>query len=112
MGLGSGILILVIVFGGMRLLKGSGTDAQRLTGGNEQFQDGMRMNTAAMAERLGMTEAELQAELDAGKTMQELLTEAGIEMPQRGNSSAVYRGSGSVTASGSLTASGTTPLTN
>lgn len=38
----------------------------------------MGRNTSQMAERMGMTEAELQQELDAGKTMQQIATERGV----------------------------------
>lgn len=51
-----------------------------------------------MAERFGMTEAELQAELDAGKTLPEIATEHDVEF---GASRIQQQGSGSLNVSSS-----------
>ena len=40
-----------------------------------------KMGGMMMLEKLGMSQEELQAELDAGKTMQQIAEEKGIELP-------------------------------
>ena len=41
---------------------------------------GMRMEN--LTEKLGMTEAELKTALEGGKTIQEIATEKGVELPE------------------------------
>lgn len=85
-GLGSGLLVLVLVFGAMRVFGGSARGGFPPNGGNFQQMRGANggPNAAMMAERFGMTEAELQAELDSGKTMQQIAEEHGVEFPMGG----------------------------
>src|SRR5438105_1912438 len=92
LGLASGLLILMLVFGGMRVFgrpAGGGTFA----GGN-----GGPRNITRMAQRLGMTEADLQKEIDGGKTMQEIAQEHGVTFTGRrqrsGSGAAAPTGSG------------------
>ena len=86
LGLGSGLLVLVLFVGTMRMMTGGQRgrlDAQN--GGNfRQFGGNGGPNTARMAQRLGMTEAELQAEIDGGKTMQQIAQEHGVTFPMGG----------------------------
>lgn len=86
LGLGSGLLILLLVFGGMRVF--AGNNRARFGGPNggnwQQFQgDNGGPNLARMAERFGMTEEELQKELDSGKTMQQIAQEHGVQFGGR-----------------------------
>ena len=74
-GVASGILLLLLVVGGMRLVS---PPRQRGFGGTGSFQSGGGPNLARMADRFGMTQAELQQELDAGKTMQQIAQEHGV----------------------------------
>jgi len=87
LGLASGLVVLVIVVGSWQLASPS-TGAPRMNGTFQQTggiggPGGAGPNTARMAERLGMTEAELQEALDSGKTMQQIAEERGVEMPTR-----------------------------
>lgn len=86
LGLGTGVLVLVLVFGGMRAFGGGRRGPGGFAGqGNGNFQRmGGPMDTAAMAQRLGMTEAELQAELDAGKNFRQIAEERGVQMRMGG----------------------------
>lgn len=43
---------------------------------------GHKLNAVGLAEKLGMTEEELQAALDAGKTIQEIAEEQGVGLPK------------------------------
>lgn len=101
LGLGSGAVIIVIVFAGMRMMRpGVRMNGQFQAGGNRQ------MNTARMAERFGMTEDELNAELKAGKTMQDIAKEHGVDFAFGGRGPAtgsgrVMTGSGNAVSSSS-----------
>lgn len=44
---------------------------------------GRGQNTAALASKLGMTEADLKAALDGGKTIQQIAQEHGVTLPAR-----------------------------
>jgi hypothetical protein len=95
-GLLSGVIVLVIVAAGMRFLPASSTASSAGTG---------TQNIARMAQRFGMTEAELQKELDSGKTFQQIAQEHNVQLGGRG-----FRGSGAssaATGSGAVTGSGT-----
>ncbi len=87
LGLASGLIVLVIVVGSWRLASPS-TGAPRMNGTFQQTggiggPGGAGPNTARMAERLGITEAELQEALDSGKTMQQIAEERGRDLPVR-----------------------------
>jgi hypothetical protein len=85
-GLASGLLIMVIVGGGMRLMRPASTAANGNAPAFQQRQGGAggAQNTARMAQRLGITEEELTKELAAGKTMQQIASEHGVTMPAGG----------------------------
>ena len=90
----SGLVVLIIVIGGFRLVTG-----QRRTGFGG---GGGGMNIARMADRMGISEDALQKELDSGKTMQQIAEEHGVQFgggrSGGGNRSSV---SSTVTGSGS-----------
>ena len=105
LGLASGALLLVVAVSGMRSFGFGQTNSAAQSG---QFQQGQRgvQSLSRMAQRLGISEADLQKELDGGKTMQQVAEEHGVQF---GSGRGIRGGSGAVTssASGSLTASGT-----
>lgn len=118
-GLGSGLLVLVLIFGAMRVFGGPARGGFPPNGGNFQQMRGANgggQNTAMMAERFGMTEAELQAELDSGKTIQQIAEEKGIESPMggrgmmQGNRTSQASASGSTTTGSGNTTSATSSL--
>lgn len=103
-GLGTGLVTLLLVAGGMHLVRGNAYSQ----GGNRMGQHqqdngaGHAPNTARMAERLGISEDELKKELASGKTMQDIAKEHGVEMPMGGRNRMM--GSGAMMgASGSMT---------
>jgi len=102
LGIVSGFLVLFLVIGGYRLVRPARSGIPASGPGAWQQQGGTGApNIARMAQRFGMTEAELQKELDSGKTLQDIAKEKGVSLP-------VGRGSfggNASTASGS-TASG------
>jgi hypothetical protein len=117
LGLGSGLLVLVLIFGAMRIFGGPARGGFPRDSRNFQQMRGANggPNVGMMAERFGMTEAELQAELDSGKTMQQIAEEHGIELPAGGRG--MMQGGGMMTrssASGAIvTGTGsTTPATS
>ncbi|GEM_PF-6267863 len=80
LGVGSGLLVMAVVWGVMHIMdpgvqalpedtvtRQGGFPARRFGSGG--------LNVPAMAERLGMTQEELQNALDEGKTMRELIIE-------------------------------------
>lgn len=105
LGLGTGVLLFVIAFSGLRLLHPATTPAR--TFGNQQG----GQNITRTAERLGMTEAEVQKELDSGKTMRDIMAEHdGLTAGRQQNGSgSVMTGSGTRTT---RTSSGITSPTN
>jgi hypothetical protein len=113
LGLASGVLVLIVVFGSIRLIHGGNPTFAAGTGrGNygQQFGGGAGPNTARMAQRLGITQDELQKELDSGKTVQEIAAEHGVQFGGRGQGNGGPRsGSGTTTntSSGSTTSSST-----
>ncbi|MDD4318803.1 MAG: hypothetical protein PHW10_00540 [Candidatus Peribacteraceae bacterium] len=104
LGFVSGLVILLVVAGGLRLF-GSSRSGMPARNGAWQQNAGQGIGAGRMAERLGMTEEDLQKELAAGKTMQEIAAERGAEMPGRGmgRDNMLVTGSGSMSsvASGS-----------
>ena len=69
---------------------------------NSDFAGGRRMmNTQQMAERFGMTEQELQKELDSGKTMPQIAQEHGVNF----QSGSTMRGQRGVAGSGGVRSS-------
>ncbi len=78
-GVALGIVMLVLIGVGMRLIPTTPQPQVRM----QQGQDGpvRGANMSRMAERMGMTEAELQKEIDSGKTMQQIATERGVAAP-------------------------------
>lgn len=112
LGIVSGMIILFVVVSGMRTL---GFGQSGATAQNGQYQQGQRgaPSLSRMAQRLSISEADLQKELDSGKTMQQIAAEHGVQFGSggrglRGGSGAVA--SSVLTASGALTASGTAPV--
>jgi len=83
LGLVSGILVLVLFAGGMRILHPASQRAPQTNRGSFQQRQGGTgaPNTARMAQRFGMTEEELRSALANGKTMQDIAKEKGIEFP-------------------------------
>ncbi|MFA6039367.1 MAG: hypothetical protein WCV62_01400 [Candidatus Peribacteraceae bacterium] len=105
LGLASGLLVLLILAGSWRLIRPAPNPGSFPMGGN--FQEG-GAGLSRMAERLGMTEADLQKELDSGKTLQEIAAERGVEMPAGGRGMRTGRpssASGTVLGTGTGTAS-------
>ncbi|NOS67250.1 MAG: hypothetical protein HOO67_02700 [Candidatus Peribacteraceae bacterium] len=100
LGLASGLVVLLLIIGGMRVMGGS---SRRGT-----FTGSGGMNITRMAERFGMTEAELQAELDGGKTMQQIAQEHGVQFGggrgQFGSSQSAVSSSSSMNGSASSAA--------
>lgn len=94
----SGVLVVVIIFGGARALMRS---SRSMRGG---FGNG-QPNIARMAERMGMTEAEIQKELDSGKTMPQIMEEHGMQMGGRRMGSSSSSGSGATMGSSSSASS-------
>ncbi len=85
LGLLSGFLILLILVKGWDLVHPSQNNGYfRANGNNQPFGSGQGggggFNISRMAERLGMTEADLQKELDSGKTFQEIAQERGVPL--------------------------------
>ncbi len=92
LGLASGFLVLLLVFGGVRLMRGNRAAPGGFGSGNFQRQGANRSaNMATMAQRFGMTEVQLRAELDSGKTMQQIAAEHGVDFQFRGNGNAMQR---------------------
>lgn len=94
----SGVLTGTILVGciglATHLFRPSGTGTT--PPGTFQQQNGNRAgNTARMAERLGITEVELQKELDSGKTMQQITQEHGVTFGRRGSGATLSSSSGS-----------------
>lgn len=106
LGLASGLIVVVIVAAGFRALHPASTFAR-----NGTFQGGAG-NISRMAQRMGMTQDELQKELDSGKTMQQIAQEHGVQF---GGSSRRNGGSfGGANGTGSTavrTGSGQAPVT-
>lgn len=95
-GLGLGIVFLLVVFGIQSLMGNESADAPAVGG---QFPATVRHERLqTMADRFGMTPEELQAQLDAGKTMQEIAEEKDVELPLRRGPGSVASGSGAETA--------------
>ncbi|MDD4627992.1 MAG: hypothetical protein PHE68_01200 [Candidatus Peribacteraceae bacterium] len=83
LGLISGALVLFLIVGGKQLLWPSQTVTTN-AGTWQQQQGNSGQNTARMAQRLGMTQDELQKALASGKTIQEIAKEKRIELPAGG----------------------------
>lgn len=103
-GVVGGILLLLLFMAGTRtatLFRSPDTVAP----GTRQLRQGNRQgfNLSNMAERLGMTEAELQTELQSGKTFRDIAAEKGIDLGsfQRGGSGSLRTGSGAGVRTGS-----------
>lgn len=102
-GIAAGVVVVLVIAGGMHWAAGSVTPSPGTVGQRQQGGFGGGQQTARMAERLGMTQEDLQKELDSGKTMLEISAEHGIELPLGGGgrpsgSGVILRGSGSMTA--------------
>lgn len=81
LGIASGLLVLVLLFSGMRLIRPA-RPGFPVNGGTGQQQGRTGdPNLSRMAERLGMTQAELQTALDSGKTFQDIAREKDITLP-------------------------------
>lgn len=112
LGLVTGILLLLLIAGGMRLTAGSSTGTARTS--SFQRQRGLQggMNLSAIATKLGMTQADLESALKSGKTLRQLAEEHGVDIstlrrnagsgsPLGGSGAALRYGSGSRLSSGS-----------
>ncbi len=101
LGFASGLVVLVVVVAAMHMMSPRGP--RGFAGG---FGGGTQ-NVGRMAQRFGMTQDELQKELDSGKTIQQVATEHGVQFGGRGqNPSAagnVNSGTGSAAQSSSIT---------
>lgn len=89
LGIASGLVIMLILVGGSRMLHPAPQNAR---GGFGAGGPPNAQMLTRMATRLGMSEADLQKELDAGKTMQQIAQEHGVPMGggfggRRGNGS-------------------------
>lgn len=98
LGLVSGLLILFVAVGGLKVLYPAGTGGP--TGNRAAWQQrqgrGMGPNLSRMAEQLGMTEDELRTELQNGRNLRDIAAEKGVTL-QFGNRA--RSGSGSVLSS-------------
>jgi hypothetical protein len=95
LGTASGLLVLALYLGIASIADDEPPRVRPSGDGAFQEQNrGFVRDPAAMAERLGMTEKEIQDALAAGKTMQELLQEHNVELPVplRGTGSRMQRG--------------------
>jgi hypothetical protein len=72
LGIASGVIVLLLVVFTMRMVGGNRYGARNFGGNGGP-------NIARMAERFNMTEADLQKEIDSGKTMQEIAAEHGAQ---------------------------------
>lgn len=95
-GLVSGALLLLLFIGGARVLHPA-----RAVVGSGQF--GARgAGSARMAQRLGISQDELQKELSSGKTMQQIMSEHGIDPSTFGNGGGFGRGGSGAVARSSM----------
>ena len=83
LGLVSGLLVLILFAGSMRLLHPAPQRSPQMNeDARQQRQGGMGTpNTARMAARFGMTEEELKSALASGKTIQDIAKEKGVPSP-------------------------------
>lgn len=95
LGILTGVIVLLLVGGSLRLMRPSPDSATRNMQGAGQEQRLQRM-----ADTLEMSVADLQKELESGKTMQEIAAERGKELPAGGPG---RMGSGPVPSSASGT---------
>ncbi len=101
LGLGTGLIVLALFVGGLRMTAGNNRARAGFGGNFQQFQDNPQ-NVARMAQRFGMTEADLQKELDDGKSLRDIAQEHGVQFGARGAGQA-----GSAFAGGALGAAST-----
>lgn len=99
-GLVTGVLLLSIGIGGFRMLH---PPSPTFTRGSGNFPAGGQ-NTSRMAARLGITEDELNKELQSGKTMQQIAQEHGVTFGGGGGFGRNRSGTGA--AASSLSTSG------
>ncbi|MFH0851385.1 MAG: hypothetical protein V1876_01415 [Candidatus Peregrinibacteria bacterium] len=109
LGLASGFLALFLMVGGLRILRpASQTAAPGNRAGFQQRQGGAMggQNLSAMAEQLGMTQEDLQKELQAGRNLRDIATEKGVTLQfgnriplRQGSEGQVRGGSGAVLSS-------------
>lgn len=102
--------VLGIVSGALLLLIGVGTMHALHPAPANRFVGGGAPNTARMAQRLGISEDELQKELQSGKTMQQIAQEHGVTFGAGGgggfrNGGSQGSGSGTQTVSSAATTS-------
>jgi len=107
LGIATGIVILLLVQGGMTLKNWSSSTASQASGSSTQRQrgQGAGFNLSTAATRLGMTQAELENELKAGKSLRDIATAHGVDFTQlrgsRTGTGALRNGSGSFLRGGS-----------
>lgn len=115
LGIVSGILVLFIAVGGLRLVRPAAEPGFAGNRGGMQQRAGGGQNLSRIAEQLGMTETDLRKELTSGKNLRDIAAEKGVKLelgpriPLRQGSEGQGRGgSGSVmTSSGSSTSNPT-----
>lgn len=106
-GLISGMLVLLVYFGGTRLVQTPQSGVPSSGGFGRQGTGAP--NLTHMAERFGMTEDELRKELAGGKTLQQIAEERGVQFGRRrnGSGSLVTTGSGAAGNPGERSGTGT-----
>jgi hypothetical protein len=93
LGIVSGLVILVLVAGTMRMF----TPASSATARSGGFGNGGTQNLSRLSQRLGISESDLQKELASGKTLQEIAQEHGVQLGNgRGFNRSSVSGSGAV----------------
>jgi len=75
LGILSGLIVLVVISAGLHLAAAPSTSAAAA---------GRAPNLTRMAQRFGMTEADLQKEMADGKTLQQIAQEHGVTFGGRG----------------------------
>ncbi|MDB4978089.1 MAG: hypothetical protein JWM56_275 [Candidatus Peribacteria bacterium] len=78
LGILSGIIMVGIGVIGLHGVHPSANTSAAGAGGSNGFGGGNGRNLTRAAQRFNMTEAELQKELDSGKTMQQITQEHGV----------------------------------
>lgn len=91
----TGCLLLLIVNSAIHWMHPVRTNQFMQPDGNRAFQT---QDPAAIAERLGMSEEDLQKELSSGKTMPEIMREHGMTQNRRNRSASGSTTTGSGTA--------------
>lgn len=106
LGLASGLLILLLAVGGLRILRPTPAGPPSMRGNRmagQQRPGGAGQNLSRIAEQLGMTEADLRKELQNGRNLRDIAKEKNVELPM-GGQNRMRNGSGTtLSSSGSST---------